>query len=425
MIQPELHARPRYLNDALRFRDTDLIKVITGVRRCGKSTLLTMIRKTIESENVTGRSFVSINLESKKIPINNEDDLYNYFLNRVSQNGRTYIFIDEPQRIKGWENAVNAMRIDFDCDIYLTGSNAYLLSSELATYLSGRYVEIKMLPLALSEYLDFCGISFPQDSAITISPEGKPILFDDMLERYMRFGGMPALASIKTTQEEHSAYLSSIYETIAVRDIVSKERSFGAPKVTDSVLLKQIAMFLADNVGNLSSALSVANTLTSSGKKTTNKTASSYINALCEAFLFYRVSRYDLHGKELLKTNPKHYIVDLGFRAFLLGYRMSDVGRLFENAVFLQLAYSGWSVHVGKIYEKEIDFIAIKDGQKKYIQVTDNLSSEAVRERELAPLRAIRDAYSKIIVVRQGSYESEIDGINIVSAKNFFCSSLT
>ena len=217
-----LRNRDRYLEEAMVFRDTDLIKVITGVRRCGKSSLLDLIRMTIESEGVAGRGFVSVNLESKGTGIKTEDQLYDYVRGCLSDKGRTYVFIDEPQRIEGWQDGV-----DFDCDIYLTGSNAYLLSSELATYLSGRYVEVKMLPLSFSEFADFCGIEFVSGSSVALTPEGDPVLFDDMLTRYLEYGGMPAIASLSTTQAQHSAYMSGVYEAIAVRDIVNRERGKG------------------------------------------------------------------------------------------------------------------------------------------------------------------------------------------------------
>lgn len=419
MKQPELIARQRYLDRALLFRDTDLIKVITGVRRCGKSSLLAMVRDTIESEGDEKRSFVSLNLESGSCQISTQRELYNYFRDRLSPEGKTYIFLDEPQRIEGWQIAVNAMRVDFDCDIYLTGSNAFLLSSELSTYLSGRYVEVKMLPLAMREYLDFCGISFGNSSA-ALAPNGEIMLFDDLLERYLKFGGMPAIASLSTTQEVHSTYMSSLYDAVVTRDILNRERLQGLSKVTDALLLSRIVDFLSDNVGNQLSMKSIADTLTSAGTKTTNKTVDSYVTALNDAYLFYRASRFDLHGKEILRTNPKQYIVDLGLRAYLGGYGTSDMGRLFENAVYLQLLFQGWRVHVGKLYSSEVDFIAIKDGRVVYIQVTDEMISEGTRQRELKPLKTLRDAHEKIVVVRQGRYEADIDGIRIVTAKDFF-----
>lgn len=422
MQKKALVTRQTYLDRILMFRDTDLIKVVTGVRRCGKSSLLELARDAIMSERVSGRSFAFLNLESKKCPITNESDLYAFFKSKMSAEGRTYLFLDEPQRIKGWQSAVNALRVDFDCDIYLTGSNAYLLSSELSTYLSGRYVEIKMLPLTMNEYLDFCGISFG-DAAATVGEDGQVILFDDVLERYLKYGGMPAIASLSTTQEAHSLYLSGLYDAVVTRDILNRERIRERNKVVDPVLLERVTAFLADNIGNKLSMKSIADTLTSAGTKTTNKTVDSYVTALDDTYLFYKADRYDLHGKEILRTNPKRYIVDLGLRSFLASYRTSDMGRSFENAVYLQLLYRGWHVHVGKLYEKEVDFIAVKDGKTVYVQVTDEMLSESTRKRELEPLRAIRDAHEKIVVVRQGKYEPDIDGIRILPAKDFFSSS--
>ena len=264
MAKPRLVSRATYLDRALMFRDTDLIKVITGVRRCGKSSLLALVRGKIESEDVEGRAFVSLNLESMACPVATKEDLYAYFRERLSPNGKTYIFLDEPQRIDGWQLAVNAMRVDFDCDIYLTGSNAYLLSSELSTYLSGRYVEIKMLPLMLGEYLEFCGLSFGASSA-AIAPDGSVVLFDDILERYLTYGGMPAIASLDLTQEAHSIYAAGLYDAVVTRDVLNRERSLGQSKVMDAALLEKVAAFLGDNIGNCLSMKRIADSLTSAG----------------------------------------------------------------------------------------------------------------------------------------------------------------
>lgn len=424
MAEGKLVNRQVYLDRALAFRDTDLVKVVTGVRRCGKSSLLELVRREIEAEAVAGRAFASLNLESMACDVKTPRDLYGYFARRLSPSGRTYIFIDEPQRVEGWERAVNAMRVDFDCDIYLTGSNAYLLSSELSTYLSGRYVEVRMLPLSLSEYLGFCGLDFERGSSVALGPGGEPVLFDDVLERYLSYGGMPALASLGTTQQLHEAYTSSLYDAVATRDVLNRERALGASRVTDAALLRRITAFLADNVGNKLSPNKIAGTLASTGAKTTNKTVGSYVRALDDAYLFYKADRYDLHGREILRTNPKQYIVDLGLRSLLGGYRGGDVGRAFENAVYLQLLYGGWSVRVGKLYDKEVDFVAVRDGRVVYIQATDEMFSEATRERELGPLLSIRDAREKLVVVRQGRYEPDVDGVRIVGAREFFLGEL-
>lgn len=418
-MNAKLISRQIYLDRSLQFRDTDLVKVITGVRRCGKSSLLSLVRDCIAAEGRETDAFISLNLESMACPVTNKDELYAYFRDRLSQGGRTYIFLDEPQRIDGWQLAVNAMRVDFDCDIYLTGSNAYLLSSELSTYLSGRYVEIKMLPLVPSEYLDFCGLSFGS-SSVAIDRDGNAVLFDDVLERYLIYGGMPAIASRSLTQEAHSAYIAGLYDAVVSRDILNRERELGLSKVADPVLLERVTAFLGDNIGNSLSVKGIADALTSAGSKTTNKTVDSYVRALNEAYLFYKADRYDLHGKDILRTNPKEYIVDLGIRSYLGGYKSTDMGRLFENAVYLQLLYKGWRVHVGKLYSKEVDFVAVKDGRTVYLQVTDQILSEGTWKRELGPLRSIHDSYEKCVIVRQGRYEQDAEGIRIIQARDFF-----
>lgn len=222
------------------------------------------------------------------------------------------------------------------------------------------------------------------------------------------------------TQQQHFLYFDSLYNAIVSRDILNRERIRERNAITDPNLLDKLAQFASDNIGNLYSPNKVANTLVSAGNKTTNKTVDSYLQALDDAFILYRIPRFDVHGKQLLTTNPKRYIVDTGFHTYLNGYRTSDIGRVFENSVFLQLKYEGWQIHVGKIYSLEVDFIALKDGKTKYIQVTDNLYSEETRRRELTPLQKIKDAYEKVVVVRQGTYDSDIDGIQIISAQNFF-----
>ncbi|EFM46631.1 hypothetical protein HMPREF0580_0678 [Mobiluncus mulieris ATCC 35239] len=418
-MSQHLMNRQHYLDQALLFRDTDLIKVVTGVRRCGKSSLLALIRRHLERES-PGTWTVELNLESMSCPVDSDRELYDYFRQRLNPQGRSYFFLDEPQRIKNWQNAVNAMRVDFDCDIYLTGSNAYLLSSEFSTYLSGRYVEIKMLPLAFGEYADFCGLSFAPGKNVTLDESGEPVLFEDFFAQYLRYGGMPALAGGDIDQEKHALYLSSLYEAVASRDIVNRERNREQSRITNPQLLRDIAVYLADNIGNLVSASGIANTLTSAGMKTTHPTAASYIEALNQAFLFYRATRYDLHGKAMLRTNPKHYIVDLGLRSFLGGYRVSDAGRIFENAVYLELLFRGYAVHVGKIYGQEIDFVAIKDSERLYIQATDDMPTPATQERELAPLRTLRDSYPKLIVTRKPQVVTDFAGIRVVSARDFF-----
>ena len=412
--------RETYVKRAMLFRDTDLVKVVTGIRRCGKSSLLALVKSRIEAENVSGRGFISINLEQRGLGIKTDDDLYKYIKAHLSHEGRTYVFIDEIQRIEGWHDIINSIRVEFDVDLYVTGSNAFLLSSELSTYLSGRYVEIKMLPLAFSEWCDFCGVSFQAKSSAALDSNGNILLFDDLFRRYLDYGGMPALANLSIGQEAHQQYMEGVYEAVIQRDILNRERNASLRRISDPDLLESICAYIADTVGSPTAVTKVANTLTSAGRKTTHATVSAYMKALEDAYIVYPCRRFDIHGKAILKTQPKHYLVDTGLGQFLGEYRHANIGFAFENAVFLQLLFEGWSVHVGKLYQSEVDFVATKDGRVLYVQVTDEMFAESTRNRELAPLRAIKDNYEKIIVVRQGSYGKDVDGIKIVRARDFF-----
>lgn len=418
-MEPTLIARKKYLNDALRFRDTDMVKVVTGVRRCGKSSLLQLVRKQIEAEGVPGRGFIDVNLERRGLGIRTDDDLYAYLVAHMSDSGRTYVFLDEVQRISGWHDVVNSIRVEYDCDIYVTGSNAYLLSGQIATYLSGRYVEIAMLPLSFAEYALFCGLDFGANGSAALLGDGSVVTFDDIFRKYMEFGGMPAIASLNVNQAMHAQYMEGVYSTVVVRDVLNRERN-GRWKVADADLLRLTCEYLADTVGRQSSVTKMAGALIAGGRKTTATAVSAYIQALEDAFIVYSCRRYDIHGRALLKTMPKYYLVDTGMRQYLSGYRSSDVGFVFENAVYLQLLYEGWAVHVGKLYRSEVDFVAVKDGRTVYIQVTDEMFDEQTRLRELRPLRDIGDSFEKIVVVRQGDPAGTDDGIQIVRAKDFF-----
>lgn len=412
--------RPTYLRRALAFRDTDLVKVVTGLRRCGKSSLLALVRRELEREGVPASALISLNLEDIGLGVRTGNDLYECCRARLSPGGRTFIFLDEIQRVEGWHDAVNAMRVAFDCDLYVTGSNAFLLSSELATYLSGRYVEVKMLPLALDEYVRFCGVTLNDARTAGVTSSGEVVTCDDLVSRYLVYGGMPALASLGCTKEMHAAYMAGLYDAVVVRDILDRERHASKRLISSKDTLDSLVRFLADNVGNQCSANSIAGSLAASGRKVSRDTVASYLTALCDAYVFYPCERYDIHGKALLKTLPKYYLADVGLRGYLEGYRPSDVGRVFENMVFLELCYRGWSVHVGRLYGKEVDFVAVRDGKVLYLQVADELYAEETRERELGPLRSIRDNHEKAVVVRQGSYERDVDGIIILTSPEFF-----
>lgn len=418
-MDKDLIPRDKYLDEILAFKNTDLVKVVTGLRRCGKSSLLQLALNHLQENREKNDVFISINLEQLNLGIGTARELHNYCIAQASNDGKTYLFIDEVQRVDGWHDAVNSLRVSIDCDIYVTGSNAFLMSSDIATYLSGRYVEISVLPLVFKEYLSFCGMHTTKSKGILEDGNGERILSSEILERYLTYGGMPAIASLDTTRSMHQRYFASLYEAIVKRDVLQRGRGEKLQLVTDDRLLKTLCEYLSDNIGNITSPTRISNSLTDGGLKTTNKTVQAYIGALAGAFILYPCKRYDLHGKAILKTNEKYYLVDPGLRAYLDGYRGSDTGRLLENVVYLQLLYEGYSVHIGKLYNREVDFVANKDGKIVYVQVADNLYSKSTLERELSPLVSIKDNHEKWIIVGQGERSRNIDGIKIIPAIDF------
>lgn len=415
--------RNKYLNQLMTFKDKDLIKVITGVRRCGKSTLLDMTREHLAQSGVSRERLLAFKMESMEYDGLDYRGLYNLVRKKTKGVDHPYLFFDELQEIEGWERAINSLRVDIDCDIYLTGSNAYLLSSELSTLLSGRYVEVEMLPLVFSEYLDFQGAKPASHAVAGVDllelADGSLATMDGMLEQYRRFGGLPYLALGAPNIDEHMAYCKSLYDTVVVRDILERDKRRDRRSLTNPDLLERICNFLADNIGNENSINSITGVLKSQKLKVSNDTVDAYIGALCEGYLFYPVKRFDIKGKEILKTGGKHYIVDSGLRNYLMGYRDLDQGRVFENMVFQQLVYDGFSVSIGKLRNGEVDFVATRADKKIYVQVTEDMSDSSTMERELKPLRAIRDAYPKVVVVMRGNYPREIEGIRILGATDF------
>lgn len=436
MQKPILKRRDLYLNRMIAFQDTEMIKVITGIRRCGKSSLMKLMAQHLRENGVTQQQILEMNFESMRFPDLDARGLYEYVEARILPNQRMYLFFDEVQKITGWENAVNAFRVDFDCDIYITGSNAYLLSSELSTYLSGRYIEIKMLPLSFKEFLDFHGYTVTKKK----SPSGtmKRRITDrdgdiyderELLNAYSRFGGMPMLADIGLETERVTAALDGIYSAAIVNDVLERGKRKGQRTITDPLLLRKIIMFLADNVGNNVSATSIGNTLANEGlleekdrKKPAVHTIQSYIEALLEAYVFYEIKRFDIKGREYLRTLGKYYIVDTGLRNYLLGYRDGDTGHVLENMIYFELLRQGYDVAIGKVDNQEVDFIATKTDEKKYIQVTENMNSPETRERELAPLRKIRDHYEKLVIALDCDFTQTQDGIKVVHALDFLLS---
>lgn len=429
-----LRKRDLYLNQMIAFQDTEMIKVMTGIRRCGKSSLMKLMAEHLRENGVADDQILEMNFESMSIPEMDARGFYEYVKARICPDKRTYLFFDEVQKVPGWENAVNSFRVDFDCDIYITGSNAYLLSSELSTYLSGRYVEIKVLPLSFREFLDFHGYTLTERKSPAggvkkriMDADGEVYDARELYDAYTRFGGMPMLADIGLEINRVTAALDGVYSAAVINDILEREKRKGQRTITDAVLLRKIIMFLADNIGNNTSATSIGNTLAGEGlledgKRKTKpavQTIQAYIKALTEAYFFYEIKRFDIKGKEYLRTLGKYYIVDIGLRNYLLGFREGDSGHILENIIFFELMRRGYDVAIGKIDNQEVDFIATKTDEKKYIQVTETMNAPETRERELAPLRKIRDSYEKIVIALECDLTQTQDGIKIIRALDF------
>lgn len=422
----KLKKRDRYLNKLIGFQDTEPVKVITGIRRCGKSSLLKLMIQHLRKTGVREDQIVEMNFESHDFRNMSSDEVYQYVKGRAVSGKRMYLFFDELQRINAWEDAVNAFRVDLDCDIYITGSNAYLLSSEYSTYLSGRCVEIKMLPLSFREFLDFHGFVVRETASAlggtrrrVLDKNGEHYDLREVFDAYMRFGGMPGIADIGLDQEKALSLLDGIYSTVVVRDILEREKRRGQRQITDSALLRKIVLFLADNIGSSLSVSSIGNTLMNEGLLEDGKrkgtpsthTVQAYIGALLESYFFYEIKRFDIKGKEYLRTLGKYYIVDIGLRNYLLGYRNRDSGHAIENVVYFELLRRGYDVAIGKIDNQEVDFIATTADNKLYIQVTESMLSEDVRKRELAPLQKIRDNYEKLVLSLEPGLDASYDGI--------------
>lgn len=432
--EPKLKNRELYLNKLVAFKDTDLIKVITGIRRCGKSSLLKLMVQYLKENGIGQEQIIQMNFESIEFQKMTANDIYQYVKERMPDDKKTYMFFDEIQRIPDWQDAINSFRVDFDCDIYVTGSNAYLLSSEYATYLSGRLIEIKMLPLSFCEFLDFHGYEVREKK----SPAGelRKRIYDgegenydpkELFEAYMKFGGMPGIADIGLDTDKVLTLLEGIYSTVVIRDILEREKRRGQRQITDAELLRKIIMFLADNIGNNTSITSIGNTLVNEklidadkrNGKPAVQTIQAYVGALLESYVFYEIKRFDIKGKEYLKTLGKYYIVDIGLRNYLLGFRDVDTGHCIENIVYFELLRRGYDVAIGKIDEKEVDFIATNAKEKIYFQVTESMNDPFTRERELAPLRKIRDNYEKVVLTGECDNPATQDGIKIVKLTDF------
>ena len=420
----QLKKRDLYLNKILAFQDTEPVKVVTGIRRCGKSSLLKLMTLHLKENGIAEDQILEMNFESYAFKNMNSDSFYQYVREHIIPNKRMYLFFDEVQRVPKWEDAINSFRVDFNCDIYVTGSNAYMLSSEYATYLSGRCVEIKMLPLSFSEFLAFYDFEIKETKSAlggtrkqVFDQTGEHYELREVFDAYMR------IADIGLDQEKALVLLEGIYSTVIMRDILERENRKGQKRITDPVLLKKIVMFLADNIGSNISVSSIGNTLVNEGlledgrRKGTPSahTVQAYVNALLKSYFFYDIKRFDIKGKEFLRTLGKYYIVDIGLRNYLLGFRDRDSGHAIENVVYFELLRRGYDVSIGKIDNSEVDFIATNTNDKMYVQVTEAMTSEDVRKRELAPLQKISDNYEKIVLSLDPGMDSSYDGIKSIN----------
>lgn len=393
--------RPIYLKQLILFKDKELIKVITGIRRCGKSSLLSLYKDYLKSQGIIEENIIQMNFEDLKYDGLNYSDLNNIIIEKLdSTQEKVYILFDEIQKIEKWEVLVNSLRLNSKADIYITGSNAYLLSSQLATYLSGRYVEIKMQPLSFSEFLDFY--------------EFEPnITKEEKFNKYLKIGGMPGLTIFNFNEVMINQALEGIFTTVLTKDIINQT------KIKEPALLNKIIRFLADNIGNNVSINKIKKTLVSEKSVSPYmrpEIIDNYILALENAFIFYSSERYDIKGKEHLKTQGKYYIADLGIRNYLLGFKNRDRGHILENVVYMELLKRGYNISIGKINDKEVDFIATKSNEKKYIQVTETLMEEKTRIRELQSLKSINDNYEKIVLTTDNLFtDTDDEGIKIIN----------
>ena len=397
--------RKEYLDLLKKWKDEQVIKVITGIRRCGKSTLLALYQDYLRTQGIADDQIIYINFEELEYEdLLDYKALYSYIKSRLHSEKTTYIFLDEIQQVANFQKAVDSLYVKQNVDIYITGSNAYLLSGELATLLSGRYVEINMLPLSFAE---FCELKGGSDK-------------DALLAEYMKNGGLPYIAKLSGDTEKVDMYLEGIYNTIIVKDIEErqkrKEKDSNKRKINDIALLKNISKFLASSVGSPVSMKSIADYITSGGRSISQATVSDYVDALVEPYIFYPAERYDVLGKQLLKMNQKMYIVDLGIRRYLLPRKRYDLGFSLENVVYLELLRRGYEVNIGKVGTTEVDFIARKCDDVYYFQVTASMVEESTFDREMAPLKAINDNYPKNVITLDRYTLGNYEGIQVVNA---------
>ena len=389
--------RNLYLEEIKKYMNKPIIKVITGMRRSGKSMILKLIQEELENVGIIKENIICMNFESLIfMDIKDFETLYKHIIEKTSdKKGKIYILLDEIQEVKGWEKAINSFLVDLDIDIYITGSNANLLSSELATYIAGRYVEIKIYPLSFQEYIDF----------VSENNKENPLSLDEYFTQYLNFGGLPGIHIFNYNKEEIYQYLVDVYNSILLRDVIARNN------IRDIELLERVVLYIMDNIGNTFSAKSISDFLRNQGRKLSVETIYNYLKALENAFIISKVQRYDIKGKNILETQEKYYLSDLGFRHAKLGYQSNDISGYLENIVFLELLRRKYKVNIGKQNNKEIDFVANLRDENLYLQVTYLLASEETIEREFSPLKSIKDNYSKLVLSMDNLPESNVEGI--------------
>jgi len=397
--------RQAYLDSLISFRDKMLIKVVTGIRRCGKSTLFELYQDYLRDDGVSDNQIISINLEDGEYgEIETYKQLYDFVNEKIIPDKKVYIFIDEVQRVTDFQKCVDSLYVKKNCDVYITGSNAYLLSGELATLLSGRYVEIKMLPLSFKEYAS----AFPDD-----------MNYERLYMDYIQNSSFPYALEIEKPKDRRQ-YLQGIYDTIVLKDIVARR------KFPDIAMLKSVTRFMFDNIGNMCSTKKISDTMTSAGRKIAVHTVESYLTALTDCFILYQIGRFDVRGKQHLKTGDKYYVADIGLRYALLGTKKADMGHILENIVFLELLRRGYEVHIGKVGRTEVDFIAIGDEGEEYYQVAYTVvdTDGATLRRELAPLESISDHNPKFLLTMDNTPVSSHNGIKQINVLDWLLTSV-
>ena len=400
----QLFKRPFYLNRLLRWRDRDLIKVITGIRRCGTSTLLQLFRDELKALGVEEAQLVVCNFEDPDTPeFRTWREAWDFIKAQLPSSRKVYLFLDEVQRVPEFEKLLDGLHTRKLIDLYVTGSNAFLLSGKLATYLSGRYVELRMQPFSFKEYCD----------ALQVNTD-----YAHHYANYQRYSSFPYALTLGNDAMLVSDYLDGIYNTVLVKDVLSRKR------LVDATLINRIAHFLFDNIGNLTSLRNIAGCISAAGLKTTSATVDGYLDALCDAFLFYKVARYDIRGKELLSSGHKYYAADIGLRYRKLGHRVGDSGHILENIVYLELLRRSTNVFIGQHDTREIDFVTRDEGNLHYYQVSETLRDPQTREREFAPLLALRDHYPKTVITLDEEPPASLNGIQQINAYEFLLSEI-